>query len=170
MPTSSEGLSRTRSAAPARWRDLQPADRGPIERILRATGAFLEHEVAVALELVDAPREQGYRFVVAEQERAVVGYACFGETPCTVGTYDLYWIAVDPATQGQGVGRALMAEVERRLAAEGARLLLVETAGKASYAATRAFYDRCGYTLVARVPDFYAPGDDKLIYCRRLSA
>jgi ribosomal protein S18 acetylase RimI-like enzyme len=136
--------------------------------VLRASGAFAEHEIEVALELVDAPSDVGYRFVIAEVEGALAGYACFGATPCTAGTFDLYWIAVDPATQGRGLGRALLAEVERRLAAEGARLLVAETAGKPSYTATRAFYERTGWELAARVPDFYAAGDDKLIYVRRL--
>jgi ribosomal protein S18 acetylase RimI-like enzyme len=170
MPTSSSESSTTPCAAPARWRDLQAGDRAAIERILRASAAFLEPEIEVALELVDSPREEGYRFVVAEVAGDVAGYACFGATPCTVGTFDLYWIAVDPRAQRRGLGQALQAEVERRLAAEGARLLLAETAGKPSYAATRAFYERAGWELVARVPDFYAPGDDKLIYCRRLGA
>ena len=167
MPTSSEGSSTTRSAAPVRWRDLVPADRGPIERILRATGAFDPAEVDVALELVDSPRDVGYRFVVADLGGEVAGYACFGATPCTVGTWDLYWIAVDPTRQSRGLGRALLGAVEDAVRREGGRLLVIETASKPSYAATRAFYDRCGLELAARVKDFYARGDDKLIYCRR---
>lgn len=156
-----------RSAAPVRWRDLAPADRGPIERILRATTAFEEAEIDVALELVDAPRDAGYRFVVADVGGEVAGYACFGATPCTVGTWDLYWIAVDPERQGTGLGRALLGAVEDAVRRDDGRLLVIETASKASYAATRAFYDRCGLELAARVKDFYARGDDKLIYCRR---
>jgi len=105
---------------------------------------------------------------VAESDGEVAGYACFGATPTTDGTQDLYWIAVDPAAQGAGIGRRLLGAVEDALRGEGARLLLVETASKPSYAGTRAFYDACGYELVARVPDFYAPGDDKVIYARRL--
>jgi len=156
-----------RSAAPVRWRDLAPADRGPIERILRATGAFEEPEIDVALELVDAPADSGYRFVVADVGGEVAGYACFGATPCTVGTWDLYWIAVDKRLQGGGLGRALLAAVEDAVRSEDGRLLVIETASKPSYAATRAFYDRCGLELAARVKDFYARGDDKLVYCRR---
>ena len=167
MPTSSEGSSTTRSDAPVRWRDLAPGDRGPIERILRATGAFDDAEVDVALELVDSPRDVGYRFVVAEVDGAVAGYACFGATPCTVGTWDLYWIAVDPARQGLGLGRQILGAVEDAVRQEGGRLLVIETASKPEYAATRAFYERCGLELAARIQDFYARGDDKLVYCRR---
>lgn len=153
----------------ARLRLLAPGDRVPIERIVRATGVFSDAEVDIALELVDAPPSAGYRFVVAELDGSVAGYACFGATPLTVGTHDLYWIAVDPALHGRGVGADLLAAVERTLRAEGARLLLIETASKPSYDATRAFYHARGCLEVARVPDFYAPGDDKVIYARRLS-
>jgi ribosomal protein S18 acetylase RimI-like enzyme len=84
-----------------------------------------------------------------------------------VGTYDLYWIAVDPTLQSKGLGRALLDAVESAVRAEDGRLLIIETASKPEYAATRAFYERCGLELAARIQDFYARGDDKLVYCRR---
>lgn len=148
-------------------RDIERRDRAAIARILAATDAFSPAEIDVALELVDEPREAGYRFVVAEQAGTVAGYACFGATPCTVGTYDLYWIAVDPTLQSKGLGRALLDAVESAVRAEDGRLLIIETASKPEYAATRAFYERCGLELAARIQDFYARGDDKLVYCRR---
>jgi len=129
---------------------------------------FREDEIAVALELVDADASQGYRFVVAEVEGEVAGYACFGATPMTKGTFDLYWIAVDPSLQGRGIGRALLRAAEDAVRAEGGRMLLIETAGKPAYDATRAVYGACGYREVARVPDFYEDGDDKVVYARRL--
>lgn len=98
----------------------------------------------------------------------MAGYVCFGHTPCTEGTYDLYWIATDPALQGRGVGRTLERAVEEEVRARRGRMVLIETASKDSYAATRAFYDRAGYCEVARVPDFYAPGDDRVIYAKKL--
>jgi ribosomal protein S18 acetylase RimI-like enzyme len=155
---------------PAHLRPLRPADRAPLERLIRATDAFLEDEVAVAMELIDlglelsAGKDHGYRFLVAEMDGEVVGYCCWGRTPCTQGTYDLYWVAVDARRQGHGVGRDLMRGAEAAARDEGGRQMFVETASKPSYAATRAFYDRIGYLEVARVPDFYAPGDDKVIY------
>lgn len=136
---------------------------------MRATGVFRDDEIAVALELFDEPDAMGYRFVVAELEGNVAGYACFGATPMTQGTWDLYWIAVDPALHGRGVGTELMHAVEHAIRAEGGRLVMIETASKPSYDATRRFYDRhprC--RAVGRVPDFYAPGDDKVLYAIEL--
>jgi len=145
---------------------LRSADRAAIERIVRATNAFREDEVVVAMELVDADASEGYRFVVAEVEGKVAGYACFGATPLTLGTWDLYWIAVDPALQGKKIGRALFDAAIEAVRAEGGRMLLIETGGKASYGATRNAYLAWGCREVARVPDFYEVGDDKVIFAR----
>ena len=97
----------------------------------------------------------------------MLGYACWGATPLAEGVHDLYWIAVDPRRQNTGVGRALLRAVEDAVRAERGRMLLIETGGKASYAPQRAFYRSCGYAEVARVPDFYRAGDDKVVFCRR---
>lgn len=152
-------------------RDLRTGDRSALERILLASAAFSAEEVAVALELIDLGEEpvaDGYRFVVAERGGAVAGYACYGLVPLSDGCYDLYWIAVDPGLHGRGIGRRLMAAVEERLVRQGARWLLIETAGKPEYEATRAFYAKVCYQEVARIPDFYRLGDDKIVYGKRL--
>ena len=120
------------------------------------------------MELVDADASEGYRFVVAEVEGQVAGYACFGATPLTIGTWDLYWIAVDPALQGKKIGRALFEAAVKAVRAEGGRMLLIETGGKTSYGATRNAYLAWGCREVARVPDFYEVGDDKVIYALAL--
>jgi ribosomal protein S18 acetylase RimI-like enzyme len=125
---------------------------------------FQAHEVDVALELIDAPAESGYRFFVAELDGVVAGYACFGATPCTAGTWDLYWIAVDPTLHGAGIGWTLMSAVEHAIRQESGRMIVIETASKPAYDRTRAFYLKYGCTEVARVPDFYAIGDDKVVY------
>ena len=153
-------------------RELKASDRAPIERIVRATGMFIPEEIDVALELVDsglAPgADAGYRFLVAEDDGEVSGYACFGRAPMTDETWDLYWVAVDPARQGRGIGARLVAGVEEAARAAGARLLIIETAGKPEYEPTRAFYARLGWPEHARIRDYYRDGDDKVIYWRRL--
>lgn len=151
-------------------RELRAADRAPLERILTATAAFSLEELEVALELIDhglSADPQGYCFAIAERAGEVAGYACWGQTPLTDGVFDLYWIAVDPALQGGGVGRALLQAAEAAVTKSGGRMLLIETASKPSYDATRTFYLRTGYTELARVPDFYKLGDDKVIYGKR---
>jgi ribosomal protein S18 acetylase RimI-like enzyme len=149
---------------------LNPTHRSQVEAILRATSVFSQDEIAVALELFDSALvEAEYEFVGAfEGSGALVGFACYGSTPSTNGTFDLYWLAVHPEAQGSGAGRVLSQEVERRLAARHARLIVVETSSRAEYDSARRFYDRQGYLQVARLRDFYAVGDDRIVLTKRL--
>jgi GNAT superfamily N-acetyltransferase len=154
-------------------RGLAKAHRDPIGDLLAATGFFNAEELEVALELVDDRLRLGedshYRFLVASLGGRVVGYACWGPIPGTAQSVDLYWIAVDPESQGIGVGRALLAESERWVGESGRSRVYVETAGRARYQRTRAFYHACGYEVAAELDDFYAPGDAKVVLLKVLS-
>jgi len=153
--------------------ELRPTDAEAIRAIVAATGMFRPNEIDVAVELVDERlrkgAESGYHFVLAEDGGRVQGYVCFGPITVTLHSYDLYWIVVDPAQQGKGMGRALLQQAERQIRESGGRQIYIETSGQQQYSPTRGFYHRCGYQLVATIPDFYAPGDDKLIYVRQLA-
>jgi GNAT superfamily N-acetyltransferase len=153
-----------------RLRHLTATDRGRIEEITRAAGLFREVEIAVALEVFDeavraGPRNEPYSALGADVDGRLAGWICWGPTPCTLGTYDLYWMAVDPALHGTGIGTALLREMEYRLAGV-ARLIVVETAGRPDYGPTRAFYQARGYRAAATIPDFYAPGDDQVVFVK----
>jgi ribosomal protein S18 acetylase RimI-like enzyme len=86
----------------------------------------------------------------------------------TDGTWNLLALAVLPALQGQGLGRALVAAVEAEVRSRGGRLLLVETSGTEGFSGTRAFYQQFGFHREAQIRDYYAAGDDKVIYTRPL--
>jgi len=160
------------TAGPSVRRELRPADRESVCALLDSTGFFNREELEVAMELVDDRLIHGeashYRFLVAELDGSVVGYACWGPILGTVESADLYWIAVDKRIQGRGLGRALLAEAENWMAAAGRPRVYLETAGRAQYEPTRAFYLACGYTIAAELEDFYAPGDAKVIFLRVL--
>jgi ribosomal protein S18 acetylase RimI-like enzyme len=147
---------------------LERTHRERVREILDATAVFRADEVSVALELFDEALSGDYEFLGGFENDELVAYACFGATPGTDRTFDLYWIAVHPAAQGHGGGSRLLAEVERRLRERGARLLVVETSSRAEYAATRGFYLARGYQEVARMRDFYAACDDRVIYTKSL--
>ncbi|MGC8763720.1 MAG: GNAT family N-acetyltransferase [Acidobacteriota bacterium] len=153
---------------------LLPNHRGALEGLLSAAGVFRDDEIAVALELVDAvlqrPGHPDYAFAVAEADGAVAGYACWGPTPCTLGTFDLYWIAVHPRHQGHGIAGRLLGAAESDMAARGGRLSVIETSSLPCYEPARRFYLRAGYEEAARLRDFYAPGDHKLVYLKSLRA
>jgi len=86
----------------------------------------------------------------------------------TAATYDLYWIATRADRMGKGYGRRIVAFVEEEVRRRGGRLLVIETSSKDSYGETRAFYEKIGCTLAARLADYYDEGDDKLIYLKAL--
>jgi ribosomal protein S18 acetylase RimI-like enzyme len=152
------------------------ADRGGVFRILENAGNFTPAEVATALELIDEWLElgehSGYLTYVFETEaegsREVLGYVCFGPTPLTEATYDLYWIAVDKSKHRGGVGKRLLKFTEEEVVRRGGRLLLIETSSQETYGGTIQFYERTGYDLAGRVQDYYKSGDDKLIFAKRL--
>jgi ribosomal protein S18 acetylase RimI-like enzyme len=150
--------------------EVSSQDPEKIRWLAESTGFFYPYEVDIAVELVEDRlvhgAESGYHFIMADHEIRVVGYACYGPIACTVSSYDLYWIAVHPDFQGQGLGRELMTEAEMRIASAGGRRVYVDTSNRPQYDATRAFYEKCGYRLEAVLQDFYGPGDGKAIYCK----
>jgi len=152
--------------------NLTPPDLDRIRSMVESTGVFSPVEVECAVELaqerLDEGPASGYHFVFAEREGRVLGYACYGPIALTHGSYDLYWIAVDKSTQGQGLGRLLMEKVDELVRAEGGRRIYIETSTRPPYTPTRVFYDRRGYHLEVVLEEFYGPGDGKAIYVKAL--
>ncbi len=153
-------------------RDLASEDRDPIGAILVSAGVFRPDEVVVGLELVDEslnPTPQTtYRWVVAGPVGRPVGFACFGPVPMTDGTFDLYWIVVDPALRGSGLACRLDEAVTEAVRGEGARWLLAETSSTSGYEPARRFYLKQGYRPLGCIPDYYRVGDDRLTFGKRL--
>jgi GNAT superfamily N-acetyltransferase len=154
--------------------EVLPRDVEEVRGLVARTGFFREDEVPVAAELVserlNRGEESGYYFVMAEEGSRLSGYVCYGPIPCTVASYDLYWIAVDPTFQGKGLGRSLLHEAERLIREMGGSRIYVETSSKMQYESTRLFYERCGYVTASVLDDFYAPGDSKATYLKRFHA
>jgi D-alanine-D-alanine ligase len=149
---------------------VTPADAAAVREIVASSGFFYDHEIAVAVELVEERlakgQASGYLFLFAETGGRTIGYACYGPIACTTGSYDLFWIAVHDDVRSQGLGRRVLEETERRIAAAGGRRIYAETSGRPHYEPPRRFYERCGYTAEAVLKEFYAPGDDKVVYVK----
>jgi ribosomal protein S18 acetylase RimI-like enzyme len=153
--------------------DVLPGDPAAVRDIVASTGFFYDHEIEVAVELVEERLrhglKSGYLFLFAEQGGRTVGYSCYGEIPCTEGSYDLYWIVVHDDCRSQGIGKVLLRKTEALIAGLKGRAVWVETSGQKKYASTRNFYLRSGYQEEAVLKGFYGPDDDKFIYVKRLS-
>lgn len=153
-------------------RPMAAEDKPAVMRILRDTPQFKPLEVDVAEELIDAyledPTGHGYLTLVAEADSQVQGYICYGPTPLTEGTWDVYWMAVTRGEQGRGVGTHLLSAVEGDIKKRCGRLILIETSSKDNYERAQRFYAARGYDMISRIVDFYEPGDDKLTYLKRV--
>ena len=152
-------------------RPIVAKDREPLAELLGRIDTFSPPEVRCALELIDlalTSNKADYQVLVATKGNQVAGYICYGPTPMTVGTFDLYWIASAPEVRGQGVGSALVAAMEGDLRKRGARLLRVETSAMEAYGPTRGFYEAMQYREEARFRDFYKVGEDLIILSKRL--
>ena len=162
-----------RSGRELLWREaVRPEDAEAVRALVSATEMFTSEEVDIAVELVTERLAKGpasgYEFVLADTQEGLAGYACYGPTPATVGTIDLYWIVVSPELQSQGLGRAILERTEiaaRRISGER---LYVDTSSQQKYAPTRAFYQRAGFRQVAELPDFYRRGDGKVIFTKAI--
>jgi GNAT superfamily N-acetyltransferase len=150
-----------------------PTDPASVEEIVVSSGFFRPDEVPVAVELVveglEKGSDSGYEFVFVEVGGRTVAYACFGLIPCTLYSYDLYWIATHEDFRGKGLGGIVLREVEKAVKAAGGKSVYIETSCLPKYEPTRAFYLKYNYVEKARFEDFYNDGDDKVVYVRRLS-
>lgn len=127
----------------------------------------------VVTEILDGTLHD-HHFVVSEgSDGRVIGAAYFAPEPFSDRMWNLYFIAVHPSQQGNGIGGALLDHVERHLQHAGpdaAQVLIVETSSTDQYARTREFYPKQGYVEEARIRRFYGPGDDKVVYWKLLTA
>ncbi len=148
-------------------------DGSQIKSITARAGVFSQEEIKCVSELweeylTSGPNECGYNFIVYRDGDRVLGFACYGPRDLTYGTFDLYWIAVEPAVRCNGVGRALLTASEEAVRQKGGRMLIAETSGTPHYEATRKFYIGMGYENEATIKDFYAVSDDLMIYIKRI--
>jgi ribosomal protein S18 acetylase RimI-like enzyme len=155
-------------------RPMRLEDVAALVEITRDTGFFRLDEVVTAQELLEECAAKGessgyYVQVATEGSGKPLGYVCFGPTPLTLGTWDVYWIAVAPGYQGLGIGTRLMRWAEGEICQRGGRLVLVETSSQELYASTRRFYCSSGYEEVSRIPDFYDLGDAKVTFAKVIS-
>ncbi len=150
----------------------KPGDLPALRRLVATTQVFYPEERKIAHELLEERLRRGansgYAFFFAERGGRLVGYCAWGNVPLTRQSYDLYWIAVAPDCQGQGIGQRLMLLVEQAVARRGGGGLYIETSSRRVYARTRRFYRAAGYRQVARLVDFYAPRDHKVVFCKTL--
>ena len=130
--------------------------------------------MACAIELLEAvldpPEGNTYEArILVDAEEQPLCYACFGQTPMTDATFDLYWMVTSSAQRGKGLGAQLLRALETELRGRGARTIRVETSSLEGQGGALRFYQRCGYQVAGTIADFYRPGDALITLVKRLA-
>ena len=156
-------------------RPASPTDTPALLDLAVATGLFQPSEAetllgAVLTALHAGELGDGHAVLVSAPAAAdpPQGWVYFGPDSHSDGVWNLWWIGVAPTAQGRGIGDALLRAVEGAVQAASGRVLVIETSALPQLAQTRAFYTRRAYVECGRIPDFYASGDDKVIFTKRL--
>ncbi|MFH2091570.1 MAG: GNAT family N-acetyltransferase [Pseudomonadota bacterium] len=152
---------------------LNQSDIVQVTDILNSSGFFHDYEIDIAQELVQenlskGEDKSGYIFIIAEKEDTPVGFVCYGKTPCTADSFDLYWIGVHQTQKGCGIGKALMDLAQKDIKRLGGKNIWIETSSSPLYEPTRLFYLKTGYREMARLPNFYGHNDNKIIFLKSL--
>jgi ribosomal protein S18 acetylase RimI-like enzyme len=156
-------------------RDMESYDRDSIRQLLFQITIFSNEDQALALELVDAalnkPDQKDYRFLCAVgPAHQLLGYVCYGPTPLNEGSFNLYWIAVNPYKARKGVGTSLLRRVEETIRSAKGRLLVVETSSAPDYDLPRQFFLKNGYIPTETIPDLFHKGEERVTYIKTLGA
>jgi GNAT superfamily N-acetyltransferase len=138
-----------------------------VERILGLLPDWFGIEEAVRGYVEDARRNRVSAAIVGGRVVGVlVAHRHYTESA------EVHLMAVEPGLHRQGIGTALVADLERTVVADGARLLEVKTLGPShpdkGYAQTRAFYQAYGFLPLEELPDHW-PGNPCLIMVKPLA-
>jgi ribosomal protein S18 acetylase RimI-like enzyme len=154
-------------------RPTAPADTDALVALAAGTGVFKPHELVALREVLDDYHEVNHTFGHTartwDEAGIPLGFVYYAPTAMTDRTWELWWIAVDRTQQGRGLGRVMLDHVEADVRRNGGRVLLIETSSLPHYDPTRRFYLKNRYVEAARIPDFYADGDDKVIFAKRMA-
>lgn len=152
--------------------EVYPSDIETVREMALSTKFFRDDEIPVAVSLVEERLSQGkasgYEFIFLEIDGKPVAYCNFGLIPCSLLSYDLYWIVTHNDFRGKGLGSILLKETEKQISKLGGKAVYIETSSKEYYLPTQRFYEKNDYDLKARFEDFYDLGDDKLVYVKKV--
>jgi ribosomal protein S18 acetylase RimI-like enzyme len=149
-----------------------PAHTPSLLDLAKETGVFKPLEIQALNEVLDDYHEmmqaEGHRSVTYVENNQVIGFAYYAPAAMTDRTWYLYWIAVSKQIQARGVGGALLHHAEDDVRRQNGRLFLIETSSLPHYDLTRRFYLKHGYEQAAVLRDFYADGDDMVVFRKHL--
>jgi ribosomal protein S18 acetylase RimI-like enzyme len=154
-------------------RPTLPEDIEPLLVIATVTRVFKAHEVetleCVLDDYFETQKEAGDQAHTAIIDHVVVGFVYFSEDVISDKSWELWWIIVDPQYQGQKIGAKLMEFAEDEMRKRGGRVCALDTSSTELYKPAQNFYLKIGYQHLGTIPDYYAEGDGKSIFWKKLS-
>jgi ribosomal protein S18 acetylase RimI-like enzyme len=144
-------------------------DLAALRAVLDGTGLFPSDMLSDMVSSFLSGDEGNDLWLTCDVDGRPVGFCYAVPEKFTDGTWNMLAIAVLPSLQGKGHGGALVDELEQTLRARDQRILIVDTSNADTFAATRDFYRRKGYAEEARIRDFWAAGDDKIVFWKSLA-
>jgi ribosomal protein S18 acetylase RimI-like enzyme len=140
-----------------------------LKMVLDGTGLFPSDMLSDMVSSFIGDTECNEVWLTHEVEGEAVGFCFAVPEKLTDGTWNMLALAVLPEQQGNGIGGAIVNNLENHLREQGHRILIADTSGTNQFASTRAFYRKCGYSEEARIRDYWAAGDDKVVFWKALS-
>lgn len=160
---------RPQTATSMNIRAPTPLDQADIKLVVEDAGLFPAEMLDEMIEpFFNDDKSLGHWLICEIDRVGVIGFSYTRPEELTEGTWNLLAIGFRTEYRGRGYGAQLIARVEQSLI--GARILIVETSGLDDFEVTRSFYETCGYTKEAVIRDYWADGDDKVIYRKSLKA
>lgn len=106
--------------------------------------------------------------MIAELHAEIVGFYYARQEEMADKVWNMLIIAVDDAVQGQGVGRQLVAHLERALRRQNQRILIIDTSSDDQFIRTQRFYESLGFERIATIPNYWMAGEDKITFIKQL--
>ena len=152
---------------------ITPDDVKPLMDMADACGVFGTEELLTAEDMAwDCAFGGGdrrfIRAMVLTPAPRPAGFLCFGPIAQWQDNFELLGMAVDPARQRMGIGSALLAEMERQVAALGGRRIFLETGGESQFEPARLFYEANGFVQEHRFRKQFIPKTGGVVFRKDL--
>ena len=150
-----------------------PADTAALVEIARQAGAFSAEELHDLHDRLDAYPERhaadDHQALTWAHDGRPAGLAYYAPVAMTDRTWALYWLIAPVAPPGPEVAGQLLRHAEQDVRNRGGRLLVFEVSSASAHEPVRQLLATHGYRPGAVLPDFYADGEDQIIFRKRLA-
>lgn len=114
----------------------------------------------------DVGIEDGRKYWVAEADGKIIGL--IGWVNTVEGVFWISWFCVAKNYQGHGIGTELLTFLTDRIKERGADMICAEASSLPMFEAADKMYEDFGFEEKFRIDDYWADGDDLILYAKDL--